>query len=447
LALRNYFYPRSQVIHPQEAEGPNLLKTPESNQTFDREYDVVILGAGAAGLFAGFTAATRRKKVLILEKSNKVGKKILMSGGGRCNFTNEFVEPDNFISDNSYFCISALQNFNVSDFLSLVHKHDIDYEIRKNNQFFCKNSSRDILEMLLNECQQAGVRIETHTSTTDIDYRNNLDQKGSIPSSKFLIKTTRSVKNSNKYNQIKAHTLIIATGALSVPTLGGSDFGYTVAKKFGLKVTERHAGLVPFVFNDKFRKLFASLAGVSTRVRIDCNRTSFTDDMLFTHRGLSGPVILQISNYWREGNTISINLLPGINASQELMNLRSNASFYRISDYLHQHLPKSLVSKLQALWWADLIKKNLSEISNQRLNEIGTHLNNWLLKPPNTEGYQTAEVTRGGVDTAEVSSKTMEVTKVPGLYFIGEVLDVTGQLGGFNFQWAWASGYSAGMSV
>ena len=202
MALRNYFYPRSQVIHPQEAEGPNLLKTPESNQTFDREYDVVILGAGAAGLFAGFTAATRRKKVLILEKSNKVGKKILMSGGGRCNFTNEFVEPDNFISDNSYFCISALQNFKVSDFLSLVHMHDIDYEIRKNNQFFCKDSSRDILEMLLNECQQAGVRIETHTSTTDIDYRNNLDHKGSIPSSKFLIKTTRSGKNSNKYNQI-----------------------------------------------------------------------------------------------------------------------------------------------------------------------------------------------------------------------------------------------------
>ena len=425
-----------------------MLENPVPNHPVDPYYDVVILGAGAAGLFAGFTAAQRHKKVLILEKSNKVGKKILMSGGGRCNFTNEFVEPYNFISDNSNFCISALKKFNVSDFLNLVQKHGIRYEVRKNNQFFCKNSSRDILDMLLTECQKSGVRIETHMLTTEVEYQNNLHQVGKeSPPYQFRMKTTKSIKGSNESTRIKSDTLIVATGALSVPTLGGSDFGYNLATKFGLNVTNRQASLVPFIFNDKLKELFASLSGVSTRVRVQCNNAFFTDDILFTHRGLSGPAILQISNYWCQGDYISIDLLPGIDVFEEFKNLRHTRSFNGISIYLNKHLPKSLVSKLQVLWWPDLVNKNMSEISNDRLAEIARNLNKWLLKPPTTEGYRTAEVTRGGVDTREISSKTMEVSKVPGLYFIGEVLDVTGQLGGFNFQWAWASGYTAGISV
>jgi predicted Rossmann fold flavoprotein len=419
-----------------------------SNQTTYQNYDVVILGAGAAGLLAGFTAARRNKKVLILEKANKVGKKILMSGGGRCNFTNEFVEPHNFISDNPNFCISALNQFNVSDFLNLVEKHSIHYEKRKNNQFFCKNSSTDILDMLLTECQQSGVRIETHSLTTNIDYKDILQQKqGEFLPYRFSIETTKSLKGSLEHFRIKSRTLIVATGALSVPTLGGSGFGYEVAKTFGLNVTVRQSGLVPFIFNDDLRELFASLSGVSTRVQVKCNGAYFTDDILFTHRGLSGPAILQISNYWSQGDSISIDLLPGIRASEELINLRNTKPFNGINSYLNQHLPRSLISKLKVLWWTDLIDRNMSEISNHRLSKIGTSLNNWLLKPPSTEGYRTAEVTRGGVDTKELSSKTMEARNVPGLYFIGEVLDVTGQLGGFNFQWAWASGYSAGVSV
>ena len=375
-----------------------MLETPLLNEPFDKYYDVVILGAGAAGLFAGFTAADRPKKVLILEKSNKVGKKILMSGGGRCNFTNEFVEPYNFISDNSNFCISALRKFNVSDFLNLVQKHGIRYEVRKNNQYFCKNSSRDILEMLLTECQKSGARIETHMLTTEVEYQNNVNQVGEESSPhRFHIKTTKSIKGSKQSSLIKAHTLIVATGALSVPTLGGSDFGYSLATKFGLNLTNRQASLVPFIFNDKLKELFASLSGVSTKVRVQCNNAFFTDDILFTHRGLSGPAILQISNYWCQGDYISIDLLPGIDAYEELANLRHKKSFNGITAYLNKHLPKSLVSKLQALWWPDVVDKNISEISNDRLAEIGRNLNEWVLKPPTTEGYRTAEVTRGGI--------------------------------------------------
>ena len=413
-----------------------------------KNYDVVILGAGAAGLMAAFTAAQRNKKVLILEKSNKLGKKILMSGGGRCNFTNEIVEPYNFISRNRNFCISALNQYTVSDFINLVEEHGIKYEVRKNNQFFCINSSRDILNMLLVECQQSGVHIEIHSLTTNIDYQENPGRKysGAQPH-RFSIAGAKTLKESTEHFNIRCRSLIVATGALSVPTLGGSGFGYEVAKKFDLNVTVRQAGLVPFIFNDDLKALFASLSGVSTRVQVKCNNVNFTDDLLFTHRGLSGPAILQISNYWSQSDPISIDLLPKVKASDELVTLKNTKSFKDIKTYLNQYLPRSLVLQLQLLWWPDLGNSHISEISNHRLSEVGAQLNDWVLKPPTTEGYRTAEVTKGGVDTQELSSKTMEVKKVPGLYFVGEVLDVTGQLGGFNFQWAWASGYSAGVSV
>lgn len=396
-------------------------------------HDVVILGAGASGLLCGFTAAQRGRSVLILERANKVGKKILMSGGGRCNFTNQVVEADNFISDNAHFCKSALKGYTQWDFIALVEKHGIAYEERKHSQLFCQHSAKDIVAMLLDECAEAGAQVRSHCELDSISAVAHGNRRYQL-----------EIHHEGRPQRLQCQSLVVATGALSVPTLGGSGVGYEIARQFGLAVTERRAGLVPFMFSDNSKGLCERLSGTALEVSVSCNGSTFTEAMLFTHRGLSGPAMLQISNYWYPGDAISIDLLPEQDAAQWLLQHKQEQGRGRLRTLLSHSLPKALVGELQALWWPDKEEAPLAEFSDRDLQRIGQRLNGWQLKPSATEGYRTAEVTLGGVDTAGISSKTMEAKQQPGLYFIGEVLDVTGHLGGFNFQWAWASGHSAG---
>jgi len=399
-------------------------------------YDVIILGAGAAGLMCAITAAKRNKTVLVLEKSNKPGKKILMSGGGRCNFTNLYVEAEHFLSNNPHFCKSALKMFTPEDFISMVEVHEIDYEEKKHHQLFCINSAKDILNMLLSECTKAGV--EVHTS---IEVKKVSKQAESASDGRFEV----SLESNLGQSVIKCGSLVIATGALSIPTLGGSGFGYDLAQQFNLPLIARQASLVPFMFSDEIKDLCEELSGVSTPVTILSNKKEFEESMLFTHRGLSGPAVLQISNYWKPGDGIQINLLPGINGADFLINEKNTNNKTTIKKSFTSLLPKALLLKLEELWWPLHKDQFLSEISNNELIIIGNNLNAWTLKPSSTEGYRTAEVTLGGVDTDAINSKTMEIKNHQGLFFIGEVVDVTGHLGGYNFQWAWSSGYSAGL--
>jgi len=411
------------------------------------QYDVIILGAGAAGLMSAITAANRGRKVLILEKSNKVGKKILMSGGGRCNFTNEFVYPDNFISENMHFCKSALSGFTSQDFVNLVDQYGIEYEIRKRNQFFCKGSSKNILDMLLKECDKGGVAIQTHTEVKHISSvaYNEHDKVHSDRSSRqFILEANFTVGNDQKYIEFVCSSLIVATGALSVPTLGGSGYGYDIATQFDLSITTKFAGLVPFIFTDSLKPVFSRLSGVSTLVQVECNGHVFLENILFTHRGLSGPAMLQISNYWTYGDSLRVNLEPNVDLGKELVRIKEKGDKRLIRSCLTKYLPKALIIELQSLWWPKYADIPINRIDSVELINIGCKLNNWILKPSGTEGFRTAEVTVGGVSTDRINSKTMEVKNQPGLYFVGEVLDVSGQLGGFNFQWAWASGFAAG---
>ena len=399
-------------------------------------YDVIILGAGAAGLMCAITAAKRDKTVLVLEKSNKPGKKILMSGGGRCNFTNLYVEAEHFLSNNPHFCKSALKMFTPEDFISMVEAHGIDYEEKKHHQLFCINSAKDILNMLLAECAKAGVEVMTSMEIKKVSKRAESASDG-----RFDV----SLESNLGQSVIKCESLVIATGALSIPTLGGSGFGYDLAQQFNLPLIARQASLVPFMFSDEIKDLCEELSGVSTPVTILSNKKEFEESMLFTHRGLSGPAVLQISNYWKPGDDIQINLLPGINAADFLINEKNTNHKTTIKKSFISLLPKALLLKLEELWWPLHKDQFLSEISNNELIIIGNHLNSWTLKPSSTEGYRTAEVTLGGVDTDAINSKTMEIKNHQGLFFIGEVVDVTGHLGGYNFQWAWSSGYSAGL--
>ncbi|MDC1107841.1 NAD(P)/FAD-dependent oxidoreductase [Gammaproteobacteria bacterium] len=399
-------------------------------------YDVIILGAGAAGLMCAITAGKRDKTVLVLEKSNKPGKKILMSGGGRCNFTNLYVEAEQFLSNNPHFCKSALKMFTPEDFISMVEAHGIDYEEKKHHQLFCINSAKDILNMLLAECTKAGVEVMTSMEIKKVSKRAESASDG-----RFDI----SLESNLGQSVIKCESLVIATGALSIPTLGGSGFGYDLAQQFNLPLIARQASLVPFMFSDEIKDLCEELSGVSTPVTILSNKKEFEESMLFTHRGLSGPVVLQISNYWKPGDDIQINLLPGIIAADFLINEKNANHKTTIKKSFTSLLPKALLLKLEELWWPLYKDQFLSEISNNELIIIGNHLNAWTLKPSSTEGYRTAEVTLGGVDTDAIDSKTMEIKNHQGLFFIGEVVDVTGHLGGYNFQWAWSSGYSAGL--
>ncbi|WP_373188062.1 NAD(P)/FAD-dependent oxidoreductase [Halopseudomonas sp.] len=399
-----------------------------------QQYDVVVLGAGASGLLCAFTAAQRGRRVLVLEKANRVGKKILMSGGGRCNFTNHFVEAENFLSANPHFCKSALSRYTQWDFIALVEQHGIAYEERSHSQLFCLDSAKDIVAMLLGECDRAGVEVRTHC---------DLNKITAIESGQSRYRL--AVAQTGNTDTLECTSLVVATGALSVPTLGGSGVGYDIARQFGIGLTERRAGLVPFMFTDATKSLCERLSGLAAEVTVTCNGQSFTENLLFTHRGISGPAILQISNYWHPGDPLSVDLMPGIDASQWLVQAKQQHGKARLRTLLAQKLPKALVNELQSLWWPGAQELPMAEMGDRLLEQIGAQLNGWILKPSATEGYRTAEVTLGGVDTADISSKTMEVKHQPGLYFIGEVLDVTGHLGGFNFQWAWSSGYTAGL--
>ena len=403
-------------------------------------YDVIILGAGAAGFLCAMTAAKRGRSVLLLEKSNKVGKKILMSGGGRCNFTNLYVEPGNYVSTNPHFCIAALSRFTAWDFISMVEDHSIEYEERKHGQLFCVHSASDILQMLVDECDRSGVVTETHVEVGEIEALTGEDD------ARFSLQLNQSRKQGDiPAVSMTCTSLVIATGALSIPTLGGSGIGYEIAEQFGQRVLPQRAGLVPLMFTDELKAVCDRLAGTSLEVELGCNGQFFTESMLFTHRGLSGPVVLQISNYWHPGDEIHVDLLPGTLAADWLVDMKVNHGASLLRTVLAQKLPRSVVKELALLWWPESDNLALAEFSDTALSQIGSQLNRWRLKPSATEGYRTAEVTLGGVDTNGISSKTMETSNQPGLFFIGEVLDVSGHLGGFNFQWAWASGHAAGL--
>jgi predicted Rossmann fold flavoprotein len=395
-------------------------------------FDCIVLGAGAAGLMCAITAAQRGRRVLVLERSNKVGKKILMSGGGRCNFTNLHVHPDRFLSNNPHFCKSALSRYTQWDFIDLVNKHRIEYFEKEtvnglSGQLFCRESSKQIVAMLLQECRQAGVEVRTEYETGGITHATG-----------FLV-------NGNQ-GSFQSETLVVATGGLSIPSLGGSGFGYTLAEQFGMRLLPRSAGLAPFTFTDATLALCQRLAGISCEVILSNGRAQFREDLLFTHRGLSGPAALQLSSYWQPGETIHIDLLPGIETGAFLVAAKRAHGRSLLRTRLGKTLPQKLVEELQALWWLPRAELPLAEWPHEELIKVSQALKEWTVKPAGTEGYRTAEVTLGGVDTRDLSSRTMEST-TPGLFFIGEVVDVTGHLGGFNFQWAWSSGHAAGLSV
>lgn len=390
------------------------------------QWDVIIIGGGAAGLMCAAAAGRRGRKVLLLDHANKLGKKILMSGGGRCNFTNLYTEPANYLSQNPHFCKSALSRFTQWDFLELVNRHGIAYHEKTQGQLFCDNKASDILQLLLDECGSAGVRVQTHCTVESV----------SRSGSAFTVSTGNGSQ--------QTPSLVVATGGLSIPTMGASGFGYQLAKQFGLPVLPTSAALVPFTLSGKWLELTAPLAGVSLPVCIRNAEQSFSDALLFTHRGLSGPAVLQLSNYWSLGEVVTVDFLPGVDVVAQLQQWQKHSPKQELRTLLATLLPKRFV----LAWLAQVeLNKPLADYSKSELFEVAKHFQQWQVTPSGTEGYRTAEVTRGGVDTNAVSSKTFEAKDVPGLYFIGEVLDVTGWLGGFNFQWAWASGYCAGQYV
>jgi len=393
-----------------------------------KTHDVVILGGGAAGLMCAIVAGKRGHRVIVLESANRIGKKILMSGGGRCNFTNLNCTPENFLSSNPQFPISALSRYSPVDFVALVKKHGIPYHEKAAGQLFCDRSSRDILALLQDECHQAGVNVITRCDVSAITRNDS-----------FVVVTNKGTFSSA--------ALVVATGGLSIPKMGASDFGYRLARQFDLKLRETNAGLVPFTFAGAIQEMTGRLSGVGLKATISTGKTAFSDDILFTHRGLSGPAALQLSSYWQPGSDIEIDLLPGSDAATVLLKAKSSQPRTLIRTILSELMPRALVREVQCLHWEDVADRPLNEVSDGQLRHTGNTLNAWRLRPSGTEGYRTAEVTLGGVDTDELSSRTMECKRQSGLFFIGEVVDVTGHLGGFNFQWAWASGQAAGQAV
>jgi predicted Rossmann fold flavoprotein len=391
-----------------------------------RTTDVVVIGAGAAGLMCAMTAAARGRQVLLLDHANKAGKKILMSGGGRCNFTNMWAEPENYFSQNPQFCHSALARYSPWDFIALVDKHAIPYHEKKLGQLFCDHKSRDIRDMLLKECDEVGVDVRLSTAVRKIE------------------KTGDGYALRTDIGEVACASLVIATGGLSIPTLGATGFGYEVAKQFGHEVLPTRAGLVPFIITDALKDLCNELSGTSVDSVVRCNGHSFHENILFTHRGLSGPSILQISSFWQLGDAVEINLLPDRDALEWLEGQRAARPDAELKTVLSEVFTKKMAGLLADRWFGS---KPMKQYTPAELRAVADRLSAWQVVPAGTEGYRTAEVTLGGVDTREISSKTMESRRSPGLYFIGEVLDVTGHLGGFNFQWAWASGYAAAQVV
>ena len=392
-----------------------------------KAYDVIVIGGGAAGLFCALTAGQRGRSVLVLDSSNKVGKKILMSGGGGCNFTNLDITPENYLSQNPYFCISALNRYNQWQFIDLVERHNIPYHEKSHGELFCDNSSKDILKMLLDECTAAQVVIRTKSIISQIEPVEEGGFNLSVAGQK-----------------IHCQSLVVASGGLSIPTLGASGFGYDIAEQFGLDLLPRTAGLVPFTFSDWVKDISETNSGLSVDVEMSVNGISFRENLLFTHRGISGPAALQLSSYWQPGQFISVNLLPGQDALELLLGYKQSNPKSLLRNLISPLLSKGLTQSLQSRYWPQHAETPIAEIANATLETLADNLSNWQLKPSGTEGYRTAEVTLCGVNTDHISSKTMECKTQPDLYFVGEVLDVTGHLGGYNFQWAWASGYAAG---
>ena len=383
-------------------------------------FDALILGAGAAGLLCAVEAGKRGRRVAVLERADRIGKKILISGGGRCNFTNIHCQPENFLSANPHFAKSALARYTPADFIALVEKHRIPYHEKTLGQLFCDRSAEDITNMLQSECDAAGVRIFLETRISEVKRTTGL-----------VVRTDSS--------EFHSPILVVATGGLSIPRMGATSFGYDLARQFGLKIIEPRPGLVPLVLGGKDRSRYCDLSGVSAEVIATAGVESFHENLLFTHRGLSGPAILQISSYWAKGQPIRIDLAPGRDVTATILQTDSrNLTAARLA--FQGILPKRLAES-----WLQFHAPR--DWTNQSLQELERQIHQWVLTPADTEGYSKAEVTAGGVDTGELSSKTMESRKVPGLFFIGEVVDVTGQLGGFNFQWAWASGAAAGRSL
>ncbi len=391
-----------------------------------KKVDVIIIGAGAAGLMCGIEAGARGRDVLILDKTNKAGKKILMSGGGRCNFTNLHTSSEQFISHNTHFCKSALSRYTQWDFISMVERYKITYFEKTLGQLFCKDKSSQIVNMLLDACDKNKVRVllnETITSVTKVD-------------NKFVVKS-----NDIGY---ECDSLVVATGGLSIPTLGSSPFGYQIAAQFGLHVYPTRAGLVPFTLHSHDLVRLGSLSGISVDSSVSCHSTTFQENTLFTHRGLSGPAILQISSYWSPGDSVDICFVPQVDLYDELLTAREQSGESCLKTILAHHVAKRLLS---VFYDSVTLGKPLKQFSNKQLLDVGHVLQRWSIKPNATEGYRTAEVTLGGVDCDEISSQRFESHKVSGLFFIGEVLDVAGWLGGYNFQWAWSSGWAAGQVV
>ncbi|MCZ7355557.1 MAG: NAD(P)/FAD-dependent oxidoreductase [Candidatus Methanoperedens sp.] len=384
--------------------------------------DVIIIGAGASGMMCAIESGKRGRSVLVLDRASKIGKKIRISGGGSCNFTNINTSHMNYLSNNPHFCKSALSRFTPDDFIALLEKHGVKYQEREQGQLFCAKSSEDIIRMLQDESNDAGVNMILNCQIMDV--KKELS---------FIVSTDHGI--------FESESLVIATGGLSYPQIGASGIGYRIAKQFGLNIKEPKPALVPFIFSPEDLARFAELSGISIDAVIKCNNMEFRGSILFTHRGLSGPAILQISSYWKEGDTIVIDLLPDIDLYGIFMARQQNKSKIEMHNLLSEYLPL----RFSKIWCAlSLQSKPISQYNEKELRNIDHQVHNWEIKPGSTEGFETAEVTLGGIDTNELSSKTMESRKVRGLYFTGEVIDVTGQLGGYNLQWAWASGFVAG---
>ena len=391
---------------------------------------VIIIGAGAAGLMCAISAAQRGIKVMLLEHNKNVAGKILVSGGGRCNFTNLYIEAENYISNNPYFCKSALSRYTQYDFMALLDKYHIDYQEKKLGQLFCSGKAKEIVQLLLNLCNDSGVKIITDCKVHSV-YKDNLSTE-----SLFYLQTSQG--------KLSCESLVIATGGLSIPKMGATDFGLQVARQFSLNIIKPQPALVPLCLEKNILDLTKTLAGISVDSLVSCNGVSFRENILFTHKGLSGPAILQISNYWSPGLSIEINLLPDIDLESQFQLWQQNRPKAELKTLLNELLSKRLVQ----LWLEQFISnKAINQYSPEEIQQVINQFQHWCFIATGSEGYRIAEVTKGGVDCNELSSKTFEAKKVSQLFFIGEVLDITGWLGGYNFQWAWSSGYCAGQYV
>lgn len=397
--------------------------------------DVLILGAGAAGLMCASEAAKRGRKVRVLDHANRAGKKILMSGGGRCNFTNYYVEPSRYLSHNPHFCKSALSRYTQWDFIGLVEQHGIGYHEKHQGQLFCDQKAKAIQQMLLQQCERFGAQVQVKTEIVSVKPRAGGD----------------GIDVLTNQGLFTCESLVVATGGPSIPTVGATGFGYDLAKQFDLPVFAPRAGLVPFVLSDGFKAWVAELSGTAFYAHVSCNGQSFADDVLLTHRGLSGPAMLQISSYWQAGDSLEVNMLPNMDVAQQLRRDQHARPKTQIKTWLCEHV----TTKLAEQWLshpltrvADVAPSTpLCELNGVQMDALAQGLQHWRIKPAGTEGYRTAEVALGGVDTRALSSKTMAALAHPNVYFIGEVVDVTGHLGGFNFQWAWSSAVAAGQCV